>query len=250
MPEQNQQLEALARQLDQRRRLDKRLRLLEAIASTGSLTAAADLLGVSYKTAWNHLRELHAASGERLVDTSTGGRDGGSSRLTARGEALLSLLRLQRQQSRQQLAEKVPALRFSARNQLPGRIRAIDTSGVIARIGLSVGSVALRCHITRSSISRLGLEVGAGVYAIIKASTVDLAAVGSDIAGTDTNVLPARVDRCESSAHGREIEVSIGDGVRLAIARAFDIADEAWLYEGAQVQVLIHPEEIMLATSA
>lgn len=192
MSEQNQQLEALARRLDQQRRLDKRLRLLDAIAGTGSLAAAASLLGVSYKTAWNHLRELHHASGEQLVETSTGGIGGGSSRLTERGEMLRRLLRLQRQHSQQQLAEKVPALRFSARNQLAARICTLDADDVIARIDLAIGGITLRSHITRSSITRLGLSVGSGVYAIIKASTLDLAPAGTEPANAEINCIPAR----------------------------------------------------------
>lgn len=250
MSESNQQLEALARRLDQQRRLDKRLRLLDALAGTGSLTAAASLLGISYKTAWNHLRELHNACGEQLVETSTGGVGGGFSHLTERGEMLRRLLRLQRQHSRQQLAEKVPALRFSARNQLAARICALNSDDVIARIDLAVAGIVLRSHITRSSIDRLGLTVGAGVYAIIKASTLDLAPAGSQPSNTEVNVIPARILRCDSSAHGREIELALNDKTSLTAARRFMPAEEDWLYTGAQVQVLIHPEEIMLATTA
>ncbi|GGB96830.1 ModE family transcriptional regulator [Marinobacterium zhoushanense] len=250
MAEQNQQLEALAAQLDSRGRLEKRLRLLEAIASTGSLTAAAELTGVSYKTAWNHLRELNSACGETLVSTSTGGASGGGSRLTDSGEALLKLLRIQRTGSRHRLAQRVPALRFSARNQLPARVIGISTSGVIARVDLRIGSLELYSHITRSSIERLGLSQGGGAFAIIKASALELLPPDSPEPVGDINCLPARVLSCESSAQGREIELELAEGVSLTVARAFNLSEEAWIYQGAALQVLIQPEEIMLATAA
>jgi len=250
MPEQHQRLETLASELDRRNRLDKRLRLLEAIATTGSLTAAAELIGVSYKTAWNHLREMNRLSGDTLVETSSGGASGGGSRLSTKGEELLSLLRIQRSRSRHHLAEQAPALRFSARNQLAAKINAISSSGVIARVDLSIAGVALHSHITRSSIDRLGLSRGGGVFAIIKASALDLLPPEAPAPGGDINCLPARIARCESSANGREIELSLGEGVMLTVARPFDPSEEAWIYQDAELQVLIQPEEIMLATAA
>lgn len=250
MSEHNENLEALAQRLDQRRRLDKRLRLLEAIASTGSLSAAADLIGISYKTAWNHVRELHQQSGEQLVETGTGGASGGYSRLTERGELLASLLRLQRQRSRQQLAERLPSLRFSARNQLPGRISHLDSDGVIARVDLRVSGIALRCHITGSSIDRLGLGPGSGVFAIIKASSVNLAPPESEGPAGSVNRIPAVVQRCTRSDRGYEIELLLADRVPFVVARTLDAREERWLSSGARVQVLIQPEEIMLATTA
>lgn len=250
MVQHNQLFEALATQLDQRGRLEKRLRLLEAIAATGSLTAAADITGVSYKTAWNHLREMNKLSGETLVSTVTGGASGGGSKLTSGGEEFLTLLRIQRTRSRHNLAQKVPALRFSARNQLPAKVTAISTSGVIARVDLRIGEIALYSHITRSSIDRLGLSQGGGVFAIIKASALDLLPADSPPPGSDINCLPGIVVNCESSANGREIELSLADGVTITVARPFNLNEEAWIYQGARIQVLIQPEEIMLATTA
>ncbi|SEF61972.1 TOBE domain-containing protein [Marinobacterium lutimaris] len=250
MTHQQQLLEQFAAELDRRRRLEKRLRLLDAIHNTGSLTAAAKLLGVSYKTAWNHIREMNQRCGSAVLDTQAGGTQGGGSQLTATGKALFSLLRIQRNGSQQRLADKVPALRFSARNQLPARITSIDTSGVIAKVGLAIGQLQMQCHITSSSIERLQLTVGAGVYAIIKASTIELSADNKALTGSNSNCMPARVSRCTSSSHGRELELTLGDGLSLALARPFDIHEDEWIYQGAPVYALIEPEEIMLATSA
>ncbi len=59
-----------------------RVRLLEAIAETGSISAAADKMGISYRRAWDKIHESEERLGVRLVDTQTGGVGGGGSQLT------------------------------------------------------------------------------------------------------------------------------------------------------------------------
>ncbi|MBT00364.1 MAG: hypothetical protein CMI01_17065 [Oceanospirillaceae bacterium] len=248
MIDRDYQLEALVESLAKKRRLEKRLRLLDAIATTGSLTRAAQRLGVSYKTAWNHLRELDRDSGTSLTLGHTGGARGGGSSLTEAGEALLSLMRIY--QSRQDPAPpRFAGLRFSARNQLQGAISEIRIDGVIARLTLNLGGALVTSHITRSSIERLALRPKREVYAIIKATTPDLLPSQTHPPGGDVNCIPARIVHCDSSALGRELVLSFGDTAELALARAFDINEESWIKQGARVQLLIKPEEIMIATA-
>ena len=59
-----------------------RVRLLEAIAQTGSITAAAEKMGISYRRAWEKIHESEERLGVKLVDTQTGGVGGGGSQLT------------------------------------------------------------------------------------------------------------------------------------------------------------------------
>lgn len=63
-----------------------RVRLLQAIAATGSISAAAVELGVPYRRAWEKVQEMEAGLGEKLVDTAVGGAGGGGAHLTAAGE--------------------------------------------------------------------------------------------------------------------------------------------------------------------
>jgi molybdate transport system regulatory protein len=67
-----------------------RARLLEAIRATGSVAAAAESLGLPYRTAWKKLREMEAASGAALVESGSGGAAGGESHLTSDAEELLA----------------------------------------------------------------------------------------------------------------------------------------------------------------
>jgi molybdate transport system regulatory protein len=67
--------------------------LLEAIEQTGSITAAAKSLDMSYRRAWLLLDELNRSLREPAVDCSQGGRRGGGSALTEVGRQLVALYR-------------------------------------------------------------------------------------------------------------------------------------------------------------
>jgi molybdate transport system regulatory protein len=66
-----------------------RVRLLEAIAETGSISAAAARLGVQYRLAWDRLNEMEAGLGVPLVERRVGGAGGGGARLTPAGSDLV-----------------------------------------------------------------------------------------------------------------------------------------------------------------
>lgn len=70
-----------------------RARLLAAIVDHGSVAAAADAIGLPYRTAWKKLREMEAAAGVPLLESDSGGAAGGASRLTAEARDLLDAFR-------------------------------------------------------------------------------------------------------------------------------------------------------------
>jgi len=59
--------------------------LLEAIARTGSITAAARSLGMSYRRAWLLVDTMNRCFRGPVVDAEAGGRRGGGTRLTTLG---------------------------------------------------------------------------------------------------------------------------------------------------------------------
>jgi molybdate transport system regulatory protein len=66
-----------------------RVALLEAVAETGSLAGAAARLDVPYRTAWTRLRQVEAGLGFKVLETQSGGAEGGGSTLTAEARAVL-----------------------------------------------------------------------------------------------------------------------------------------------------------------
>jgi molybdate transport system regulatory protein len=67
-----------------------KVRLLEAVAEHGSISAAGRALGMSYRRAWTLIEALNAGFGRPVVETQAGGRAGGGARLSALGAALVA----------------------------------------------------------------------------------------------------------------------------------------------------------------
>lgn len=59
-----------------------RMKLLAAIAQTGSISAGAEKMGVPYRIAWQKIHEMEERLGKKLLDTKVGGREGGGAILT------------------------------------------------------------------------------------------------------------------------------------------------------------------------
>ncbi len=70
-----------------------RAELLEAIGRTGSISAAARELELSYRHAWTMIRASEKGLGLALLRRTKGGSGGGGATLTGEAEALLSRYR-------------------------------------------------------------------------------------------------------------------------------------------------------------
>ena len=68
---------------------DGKWRLLNEIDKRGSLSTAAENLGISYRKAWGDIKEAERALKVKLLDRQRGGKDGGRTRLTGEGEKWL-----------------------------------------------------------------------------------------------------------------------------------------------------------------
>jgi len=86
--------------------------LLQAIAETESLTAAAARFGMSYKRGWTLVRELNAAFARPLVETEKGGAGGGGgARLTPLGKRILGRYREMERDAHKVVAAGIADLR-------------------------------------------------------------------------------------------------------------------------------------------
>lgn len=64
--------------------------LLRLIEETGSISAAAREMGMSYRRAWTLVETMNGAFREPLVEAATGGRGGGGARVTYFGREALA----------------------------------------------------------------------------------------------------------------------------------------------------------------
>jgi molybdate transport system regulatory protein len=92
-----------------------KVRLLEAIGETGSISRAGRALGMSYRRAWLLVDDLNRCFRAPVVATQPGGAKGGGAALTAFGRELIATYRSIEAQAaaatRPQLAKLTGALR-------------------------------------------------------------------------------------------------------------------------------------------
>jgi len=85
--------------------------LLDAIAKTGSIAAAARRLRMSYRRAWTLVKALNAAFRAPLVEAAKGGERGGGARLTPTGAEVLQRYRRMEACAAAAIAEDAAAFR-------------------------------------------------------------------------------------------------------------------------------------------
>ncbi|MGB5082894.1 MAG: LysR family transcriptional regulator [Burkholderiales bacterium] len=86
--------------------------LLAEIERTGSISAAARKMGMSYRRAWLLVEAMNAAFRRPLVETLTGGEGGGGARITPLGAEVLRRYRVMERRAARAVA---PDLRHLSR---------------------------------------------------------------------------------------------------------------------------------------
>lgn len=82
-------------------------RLLALIDETGSISAAARAMGMSYRRAWTLVESMNAAFREPLVEASTGGRGGGGAQITGPGRDVLQRYRAMESKAAESVAAEL-----------------------------------------------------------------------------------------------------------------------------------------------
>jgi molybdate transport system regulatory protein len=163
--------------------------LLQGIAETSSLTEAAREVEISYRNAWDRIRRIESKSGKKMLESSTGGPEGGSSRLTKDGQAMLREFRRVRDYLTFALDDREAAgnvrYKLSARNAFDAKITKIEKGEITSLVRMtSVSPVQLTSIISKEAVDDLGLSEGDEVKAVVKATEVMIAkAAPSDRAG-------------------------------------------------------------------
>lgn len=168
----------------------KRVRLLKEIHREGSISKGARAAGISYKSAWDAVKDMNELALQPLVTSETGGKGGGGARLTAYGTRILKMYALLAQIERmavdalQDDAASLDSLlavvsRFglqtSARNQFFAHVQALNPDDLSQQVCLTLkGGATVWADITGRSCRRLGLFEGKEVLALIKAPWVTI----------------------------------------------------------------------------
>lgn len=207
-----------------------RIELLERIAQTGSIHAAAKAMKMSYKAAWERVNAMNEIAERPIIEKKTGGRGGGGTVLTAHAYELIATYKRFAELHREFIdrfseAEDDPErlarilsrtfLTTSARNQLSCHIDAIAPHGLSSLLTLRLrGGDTLFSIITAASVRSMGLETGCDAYAIIKSSDVAVTA-RAPAEDPDVNVLEGEITSIQRSPEDAEITLQLSGGTRL-----------------------------------
>ena len=85
-----------------------KVRLLEMVAETGSISAAARRMEMSYRRAWLLIDELNEIFHIAVVETAAGGSGGGGAKITPHGKKVIAVF-----QQLQIEADALVAAKFS-----------------------------------------------------------------------------------------------------------------------------------------
>lgn len=241
-----------------------RVELLFQVGRTGSITAAAKAVGMSYKGAWDAVEAMNNLAGEPLVIRATGGKGGGGASLTARAERLIASFRSIESAHRlfvehlASLGEEATddihllrhlTMRTSARNQLAGTVDSVQQGAVNDRIAIrTTGGATLIATVTRESTDSLALAAGRPVIALIKASWIMLGLPGEGRLSA-SNQLPGKVDRIHPGAVNTEVTVAIEGGGTITSIVTKESVDALGLAEGMAVVAIFDAASVIIGVT-
>ena len=154
------------------------LSLLQKIEEVGTLSGAAEALGMSYRHAWGVIKKIEKRIGEPLLETHKGGKlGGGGAQLTETGRALIKeFLRLRSsfEQARvDELGWEGLSMKISARNRIQGEVVSVEKGKVSAVVKIRVDRpCVITSFITREAVEDLQIEEGGRAVAVVKATEV------------------------------------------------------------------------------
>jgi len=105
-----------------------KVRLLETIGKTGSISKAGRALDMSYRRAWLPVDDLNHCFREPVVTTQPGGAQGGGAALTAFGRDLIAKYRAVESRAAKAADGQLRALEASLRSQSARAPKRLKTS--------------------------------------------------------------------------------------------------------------------------
>jgi molybdate transport system regulatory protein len=244
----------------------RRVALLAEIARAGSITQAAKAVGLSYKGAWDAIEHMSNLAGEPLVDRVVGGKGGGHTHLTPRGEQLVrnfDLLQDEHTRFVERLNHRAKgltedysmmegiAIRTSARNQWAGKVTALHKGVVNDEVELQViGGLRIVASITSESRDELGLKVGAKAFALVKASSVMLMTESAGVRLSARNQLAGRVTRLTLGAVNSEVVLDLPGGGTVAAIITNESVKALGLVEGSAATAVFKASSVIVGVAA
>lgn len=243
-----------------------RVNLLAKVAECGSITQAAKAIKMSYKAAWDAIDSMNNLAGEPLVERLTGGKGGGGTRLTQRGEQLVVNFRIIEREHRHfidQLSRQAEGIaddlllirrlnmKTSARNQFLGKVTQVNRGSVNDEIELEItGGEKIVAIITHESTEGLGLQPGAEAFALIKASSIIVMTDDEGAKFSARNRLRGTVSRVQPGAVNTEVVIELSGGGSIAAIITNESCSMLGLIVGAKATGIFKASSVILGIPA
>lgn len=241
------------------------IELLEAIASCSSINQAAKEVGMSYKSAWEHVEALNNLSDHNLVIRMVGGSGGGGTVLTDAGRQFLDKVRILRREFHRFMAlfagnpeealQTLKTLRrfemkLSARNIWAGQITSIETGAVNSVVTLKLkGGDSIVSVITNNSVERLNLLPDAEVLAIVKASSVFIGRHLREDHLSASNIMHGMVDNIVEGAVNNEVTIQLAGGSTVTAIITRESVRQLELTHGVEACAVFKASSVLLAVA-
>jgi len=245
---------------------EHRIELLRQIGLTKNLTKSAKLAGYSYKGAWDVIDSITRETGDAVVARVTGGKGGGHTVITPFGVALIRNFDLVKQDHQrfvsrlnmlangfdEDYAHSVDTpMRTSARNQLAGIIKAISQEKATDEILIKLpNSSELLVSVTHDSSRVLNLEIGAKVFALIKASAITITDDENKKSSDGKNKFLGTLIKINQGTERTEFTISVDEKFQLVGTASNADWFLAQAAIGKSVEVSIDATKIILAVPA
>lgn len=205
----------------------RRVALLKAVQQTGSISKGAKQAGISYKAAYDAIKDMNTRSETPLITSEKGGKGGGGASLTNFGQRILQmydLLDTIQNMGLQALNDKdAPlhsllgvmakfSLQTSARNQFFGTISSIENHALYDRVFISLqNKQQVIATVTHGSTTRLQLSAGKDVVALVKGPSIQVCHEQPDDPLLD-NQLSGTIGDIQNGDSTAEISVRLDGG--------------------------------------
>ncbi|HLR12101.1 MAG TPA: TOBE domain-containing protein [Burkholderiaceae bacterium] len=244
----------------------RRMALLQAIDETGSISAGARKIGLSYKAAWDAVDTMNTLAAEVLVERTTGGQRGGGARLTQSAKHIVALYHTLSEAHNnflQQLAvlagPEQPDLDViqnlmvvaPARNKLAGNICHLErydrTHDVTIRLE---GGDDLVASISPQRSKKLQLHAGKRVIVFIDMAAILIGLLDGGTVLSARNRLPGRVQDILKTDAGAEVVIKLSNGAPLVSQITPMSLQHLGLHVDAPVQAIFKASSVIVGLPA
>ena len=237
---------------------NRRMKLLEAVHQTGSISGAAKAIGMTYKAAWDAIDAVNNRAAKPVVMSQHGGAGGGGAVLSDYGvELITAFSKLEAMQSeltslfeRHQIEHLTHDLRSilmktSARNTFSGTIKSLTKGAVNAEVILGLqGNDEITAIITNGSVETMELAVGKPAFAMVKSSFVIVSA--EPMKTSARNQLCGIVERVTDGAVNAEVVIKLEGGNLVTATITEGSTHSLGLKEGGKACAIIKASHVII----